>query len=312
MIANKTLLQKISQEANENRPIVCCTIIETSGSTPQVPGAMMLIDHNGAIHGTIGGGCVEAEIRRQGFQMIGGAGSEVVSISLGNDSAGEEGLICGGDMKIAILPISEMRAATPFTTALEDLSKGLATQLRIDVQVDGKPFHYLIPLEPEPMLVIAGAGHIGIELAALAQRLEFAVTVVDTRADYVSAERFPDPVKRVVGEFESIMSEIEINPATYLVIVTRGHKFDQTVLGCVAGKPAKYIGMVGSRRKVQVIIENLITEGLSKADLEKVHAPIGIPINSITVPEIAVSIAGQLIKVRRAAGKQNIEGPFAS
>ena len=304
------LLELVVQEAESSRPVVLCTVVEATGSTPQVPGAMMVIDHKGSLSGTIGGGCVEADVRRRGFELLESRQAELMEISLENDVAGEEGLICGGRMKIAVTPVSERTQIGLIRHVLRELNQGRDAKLRINLEVENRELHYLVPIDPEPKLVIAGAGHIGQELARLALNIGFKVTVVDTRSDFLSRERFPEPIETFAGEFHTVLGTLPIDHCSYVVIVTRGHRFDQTAMVAVAEKPARYIGMIGSRRKVGAIMQNLESEGMSSDALSRVYSPIGVSINSVTVPEIAVSIAAELISVRRSAGKGFVEGPF--
>ena len=130
--------------------------------------------------------------------------------------------------------------------------------------------------------------------------LNFEVVVIDDRPDFASTERFPDSDKIIVQDIAKALREFPIDQSTYVVIVTRGHQHDEEALYSVVDSKARYIGMIGSRRKVKVIFENLIERGVSKEQLQQVYSPIGLDINSETVPEIAISIAAQLVQVRNS------------
>jgi xanthine dehydrogenase accessory factor len=158
---------------------------------------------------------------------------------------------------------------------------------------------YTEDLGPPPVLVIAGAGHVGQALAKLAVDLDFRVDVIDDRAEYASAERFPCVRQRIVAEIEPTLREYPINADTYVVIVTRGHRNDGRALAAVAESAAKYVGLIGSKRKVKTILDDLATQGVDREWLMRVHAPIGLDLGAVTVPEIAVSIAAEIIAVRR-------------
>jgi len=157
---------------------------------------------------------------------------------------------------------------------------------------------YIEPMLPLPTLLIAGAGHVGQAVAQLGKMVDFEVAVVDDRADFASRQRFPDADKIIAGDMGQTLSEFPIDNSTYVVIVTRGHKNDEEALHSVINSDARYIGMIGSKRKIKVIYDNLKEKGVSQKQLSRVHAPIGLDINSQTVPEIAVSIVAQLIQVR--------------
>ncbi len=161
---------------------------------------------------------------------------------------------------------------------------------------------FLEPVFPLAHLVIAGAGHIGQALAHLGSLLSFEVTVIDDRAEFANKERLPDADRIIVADFEKAFKNFSITPDTYLVIVTRGHSHDATVLRrCIASKAA-YVGMIGSARKIRLMRKKFLEEGwATPAQFDRVHAPIGLPIQSKTVEEIAVSIASQLVLVRSRA-----------
>ncbi len=148
-------------------------------------------------------------------------------------------------------------------------------------------------------MLIAGAGHIGQALCRLAFDLDFDVAVLDDRDDLL--ERFiPDPARRVVGPIDETIVAEPIDDGTYIVIVTRGHRHDEQVLKAVAGQPARYIGMIGSRRKVKLTFDELRLTGVPEEALQRVRAPIGLDIGSVTVNELALAIAAQLVEARRA------------
>jgi xanthine dehydrogenase accessory factor len=131
--------------------------------------------------------------------------------------------------------------------------------------------------------------------------MDFDVTVIDDRPDYASADRFPAGVTCRVGEIDHELAQAKIGPSTYAVIVTRGHRNDGRALAAVIHSRAKYIGLIGSKRKVLAIFEDLLSRGVSREVLAKVHAPIGLDVGAVTPGEIAVSIAAELIAVRRGA-----------
>jgi xanthine dehydrogenase accessory factor len=150
-------------------------------------------------------------------------------------------------------------------------------------------------------LIIAGAGHVGRALGKIAGDVGFQLTVIDDRADYACGQWFPG-AKCVVGEIDLELSRCEIDARTYIVIVTRGHKNDGRALAAVVRSPAAYIGLIGSKRKVHTILTDLHAHGVSIEQLARVHAPIGLEISAVTPAEIAVSIAAELIAIRRGRG----------
>jgi xanthine dehydrogenase accessory factor len=155
-----------------------------------------------------------------------------------------------------------------------------------------------LPVLPRCRLVIVGGGHVGKAVGELAADLEFDVWVVDDRPEFVAEERFPRAEKRISGPIDRVLPDLKITPDTYCLIVTRGHSHDQEALFHLVDRGARYVGLIGSKRKIKMIFENLAAEGISREALSKVYAPLGIDIGSQTVPEIAVSICAELVAYR--------------
>jgi len=156
----------------------------------------------------------------------------------------------------------------------------------------------LEPVFREPTVYIFGGGHISEQLAPLVKKVHFRVVVIDDREMFANRGRFPEVDELVVTEFEGCFDQLNVNDSSYIVIVTRGHLYDSFVLEQAIKTNARYIGMIGSKKKISILFQNLKEKGISQKTLEQVHAPIGLEINSETPEEIAVSIAAELIKVR--------------
>ncbi len=158
---------------------------------------------------------------------------------------------------------------------------------------------FLEVVEPTPTLIVVGAGHIAVPLAQMAKLLSFEVIVVDDREKFANRERFPDSDQVIAADFGPTLASLKITRATYIVIITRGHQYDEEALMEVAESPAAYIGMIGSRRRVQAVRDNLAGVGFDPAKVDRVRAPIGLEIGAETPEEIAVSIMAEMIAVRR-------------
>jgi len=158
------------------------------------------------------------------------------------------------------------------------------------------------PLVSEPTLYVFGAGHVSLQIVPLAAQVGFRTVVIDDRPDFADAKKFPEAAEVQQYPFEGVLQQLPVNEASYLVIVTRGHIHDKTVLAQCLKTDAKYIGMIGSRRKIAMVYENLREEGFTQKDIDRVHAPIGIDIGAETPEEIAVSIVAELISVRAGRG----------
>jgi xanthine dehydrogenase accessory factor len=157
---------------------------------------------------------------------------------------------------------------------------------------------FVEPLASEPILYVFGGGHVSLQIVPLAARVGFKVVVVDDRAEFADPNNFPEAWKVHEYPFEGVLDKFPVDESSYFVIVTRGHIHDKTVLSQALRTPAKYVGMIGSRRKRNMIYDALLKEGFTKDDIDRVHAPIGLDIGAETPEEIAVSIVGELIKVR--------------
>lgn len=344
----REIYQKIPELIKTDQVGAYCTVVETKGSTPQKPGSKLLILPNLRNIGTLGGGCVEAEARRQAIGLMQGGVPRLLEFQLDSDYGWDDGLICGGNMKIFIDLPNTYAEAEMFTrlqelnakkvplmsaTVVESGQKGvevgmkmvyatngdrigtlgdrrLETELEIEIvdileqnksslyKINKDVSVFLEPLQPRPTLLIAGAGHVGQALCHLGNWLDFDITIVDDRADYASKERLPEADEIIIGDIAEELHKYPKNHLTYVVIVTRGHQHDESALHSVVESDARYIGLIGSRRKIKLIYDDLLEEGIPIEKLQRVHAPIGLDINSKTVPEIAVSIASQLIQVR--------------
>jgi xanthine dehydrogenase accessory factor len=158
------------------------------------------------------------------------------------------------------------------------------------------------PLTSRPVLYLFGGGHVSLQICPLARRVGFKVVVVDDRAEFADPARWPDAEMVHRMPFAGALGKLPVDESSYLVIVTRGHSHDKTVLEQCLRSRAKYVGMIGSRRKKALIYESLLQEGFTQAELDRVHAPIGLNIGAETPEEIAVSIVAELIQVRAGKG----------
>jgi len=151
----------------------------------------------------------------------------------------------------------------------------------------------------QPPLIIFGAGHLSCHISRYAKSLHFTVTVCDDRAEYANKARFPDADYIIVEDFERVFDKIHVDSNSYIVIVTRGHKYDRMILQQALRTSAKYIGMIGSKRKTLTILKTLHEEGIPDRTLDRVFSPVGISIGAVTPEEIALSIVCELVKIRR-------------
>ena len=236
------------------------TIINVRGSIPSFNTAKMLVRDDGSIVGTIGGGCVEAEVWQAAREVMEQEKPRTLTFNLNQNPKYDTGLVCGGTLEV-----------------------------------------YVEPILPIPVLYIFGAGHVAYNVYKVAKIAGFDVVIVDDRESYANRERFPDAREVIAEDFDQATGKIMPNENSYLVIVTRGHRDDMRVLRWAVQTDARYIGMIGSKRKVISIYKELEKEGLSPSLFDKVMAPVGLEIGAVTPEEIAVSIVAELIACKRNA-----------
>jgi xanthine dehydrogenase accessory factor len=160
-----------------------------------------------------------------------------------------------------------------------------------------------------PKLIVVGAGHIAVPLVEIAKVLDFHVTVIDDRLLYANRERFPDADEVVVGDMAQTLKQMTITPSCYIVLITRGHAYDEPCLRVIVHSQARYIGMIGSRRRIKACFQRFRDEEkIAEEVLERVYAPIGLDIATETPAEIALSILGEVIKVRRGGAAASLSG----
>ncbi|TWT41830.1 putative xanthine dehydrogenase subunit A [Phycisphaerae bacterium RAS1] len=324
----QSTLETLLADADAGRPAALCVILRTRGSTPQAPGAAMLVRADMSTVGTLGGGCVEAEVRKRAFELLQKNKSATLDFKLDHDYGWDDGLICGGRMIVGVMPLCGtgfQPVQAPYhtddpchpTNRCRTLRDAVAAARRrepasfpLHVEEDGRLVEYRVHLEVPPTLLIAGAGHVGHALARLALELDFHVVVIDDRADILSPQRFPDPIERRVSDIAATLASWPLDAGSYVVIVTRGHQHDHQALDAVIRRPARYLGLIGSRRKSLMILRDLEQAGVPADRLARVHTPIGLDIGAVTVSEIAVSIAAELVKMRREATPKLVEGPL--
>jgi xanthine dehydrogenase accessory factor len=234
------------------------TIVQVNGSIPSFASAKMLVRDDGSIAGTIGGGCVEAEVWTAARDVIDTERPRTLNFNLSQDVAHDNGLICGGQLSIFVEPVI-----------------------------------------PQPRAYIFGAGHISKSISQIAAIAGFASVVVDDREQFANRERFPEAGEVFADEYERVFPQLEVNASSYIVIVTRGHRDDMRVLRWAVATGARYIAMIGSKRKTLTVVAELEKEGIPHEAFARVSAPMGLSIGAVTPEEIAVSVVAEMIATRR-------------
>jgi len=295
--------QQLVAAAEGSSRFVLGIIAGAKGSTPQKRGAKALFFEDGRIAGTLGGGCLEAEVRQRAFDTLRSGDPAHFELILDHDFGWDDGLICGGKVVCILLPAARNERA--LWQALARRDKALTWEVRADFSLglvsgaDATTRLYRETVLPPEQLWIAGAGHIARAVAPLAEQLDFAVSVFDDRADLANLGFFPAATRLRVDYWEKLLEEDLPASPTLGLVVTRGHQHDAMALSKWIKKPFTFLGMIGSKRKKRIIFSHFLDEGIATPEqLEAVACPVGLPIGGISVNEIAVSIVAQFVQNR--------------
>jgi len=235
------------------------TIVHSNGSIPSFESSRMLVREDGSTAGTVGGGCVEADVWAAAKEVMEKEAPKKLVFHLNNEASYDSGLICGGTVEVFVEPIL-----------------------------------------PQPVVYLFGGGHVSTAVAKAAHLAGFGIAVVDDREAFANTQRFP-MAQEIYTTYEAAFEKLQPNGASYVVIVTRGHKEDMRVLAWAVRTKARYVGMIGSKRKVMSVYKALEKEGYRREEFERVFAPMGLEIGALSPEEIAISIVAELVATRRNA-----------
>jgi xanthine dehydrogenase accessory factor len=302
--------EQIAQALAGGEPFALGIISGIKGSSPQKQGAKALFFADGRIVGTLGGGCLEAEIQDRARRALRTGQPATFDLILDHDFGWDDGLICGGKVSGLILPRAAEAAEVwqQLVTRDQILTWGVRDDFAIQLEMaddSDTGWFYRETVAPPCALWIAGSGHVAQAAAPLALSLDFQVTVFDDRPSLANRQFFPEGTQFRVGPWESLLEEPFPTTPTFGLIVTRGHQRDALVLARWIRQPFAFLGMIGSRRKARLIFDQFIADGIATAAaLARVSCPVGLEIDSRSVPEIAVSIMAQYIQQRAAVLRQ--------
>lgn len=340
-----------SDEIQSGNEMVVATVVKTSGSTPQKPGAKLLVRADGSGVGTLGGGCVEGDIWFASSQLLkSGGAAEMRDYELNEDLAAQDGLVCGGTMYFLLDPIRKPDATKDFNdeviaayeggapVAVASLMKvpegselSVGTKLLVrengstsgtlgDEKLDASAMnearrlmamgkndyitsesgaeYFIEAYTTPPTLVLAGGGHVSKAISNIAASLGFRIFVIDDREEFSNPDRFPEAEQTVVSDYGSAFEKLPIGTNSFVVIATRGHRYDASATAAAMRTPASYVGLLGSKRKTILIFEELFSEGFTMEEVQSVRSPIGLNISARTPEEIALSIMAEIVGFR--------------
>lgn len=343
----REIYARMAELEREGRRFAVATVVRTTGSTPQVVGAKLLVDDLGRLVGTLGGGCVEGDAFVEAKRVIETNEPSLREYELTEDLAWDTGLVCGGTMWISIEPgervlrfagrdlLGDVLVASSggdpvaLATLMRRRGKDVVPAGRLFVEQDGAGGGTLgdhaldrrardaaldalrqgtartivlddeteLLVEPiigKPHLVIVGGGHVGLAISKLAVQLDYEVTVVDDRPEFANRDRFAGVHDVVNMDMVKALESLPIGWNSFVVIATRGHKLDAHCLRAAVKTNARYVGLLGSKRKTILIADMLRSEGVSEDRIRAVHAPVGLDLGGRTPAEIALSVMAEL------------------
>ena len=318
--------EQLAAALAENQPFTLALISGIKGSSPQRIGAKALFFQDGRIVGTLGGGCLEAEVHARAQRALKTGEAATFEMLLDHDFGWDDGLICGGSVTGLILPRAaaaaelwrKLAAVTEpvrwgvkkdFSVALVAESSdecrvtsggnALSPATRHSSLVTKSDWLYQETVSPPCAFWIAGSGHVAQAVAPLALQLEFDVTVFDDRPGLANHQFFPEAVHLRVGGWHELLKASLPKPPAFGLIVTRGHQHDALVLTEWIHRPFIFLGMIGSRRKVRMIRQQFLKQNIATAEqFDRIACPVGLDIHAQSTPEIAVSVLAQFIQKR--------------
>ena len=345
------VFQEAEKQLKLKRPFIVSTVIKTKGSTPQKPGAKLLVSSSGDGTGTLGGGCVEGDIWFESEELIKNKGSAFSrDYVLNEDLAANDGLVCGGTMYFLLDPLYQSDFSSKYVSEINNAYSGgpavlISTLIKpsIDnalpvgsklfirengslegtlgsteadslslikseelmglgnneyvVARDGTEF-FLEAYTSPPQVILVGGGHVSKAISPLVHNLGFRVTVTDDRSEFANKERFSEAENILVASPEEAFNKLKVNKNTYILIATRGHKYDNSALEMAVNTSARYVGLLGSKRKAILILRELIDKGISIERVRQIRSPAGLNIHARTPDEIAISIVSEMLLFR--------------
>jgi xanthine dehydrogenase accessory factor len=275
------LLQESARRAHAREAFVLCTVTSTARSVPRDAGAKMLVAPDGSIAGSVGGGPLEAVVIAEAKQLLKDGGEACER---------RFALTTAGDAAEPLPPHAP--------TLTEERERSIGDEL--GMKCGGEVSVFLDVIRPTPRLILYGAGHVGERVASIAGEIGLATVVVDDRKNFVTRERFPKAIEvRCEDLGRDPLGGLSPDAQDFVVILTRCHALDEGVLEAALGTRARYVGLIGSRRKVAVILRNIARRsGRDPREDPRLHAPIGLKLGDKTPGEIAISILAELLLLK--------------
>ncbi|MGH7904168.1 MAG: XdhC family protein [Candidatus Dormibacteraceae bacterium] len=305
--------------------IALATVVETWGSSPRPIGSRMAVTRSGRMAGSVSNGCIESDVFEEAQQVLRSGSPRLVPYGVADDVAFEAGLACGGHVEVFIQPLASahlrlldlLEAEHPVTLRTNlvsgeaDLAEGAEGELPARAGDE-----FVEPFPRPAQMVIVGASHIAIPLHRLARLMGYRVIVVDARARFATAERFPEADEIIVAWPDEALGRLRLDRSSHVVILTHDPKFDLPALRAILRGEVGYIGAIGSRKTNANRFQSLREEGFTEAELAQVHGPIGLDLGGRGAEETALGIMAEVTATRHGASgapmRLPVPGPPAS
>lgn len=313
----------------ETEPVVIATIVKVIGSAPREVGAKMAICQDGSIIGTVGGGAGEGKVIQAALSVLKTEEKQLVEIDLTGTPGKDIQGVCGGKVQLWLEKWSGKKAISLTNKILELFNSGKSSKLVTPFTQNTQPYligdrnslqkidnffiqhgrladcpydlsSFIETIHPPPILLIVGGGHVALALAKTASFAGFQIAVQDDRPEFITPKRFPQAVI-LSQSIDEALDRFATHQQLYIALVTRGYPQDIAALRAILQRPLayQYIGAIGSSKRIHMIQQALHQQGMFLEKTPNFYAPIGLDIGALTPEEIAISICGELIKVRR-------------
>lgn len=333
----------INNYLDKEKSGVLATVIERTGSAPRDVGAKMFIGEDRKTFGTVGGGLLESKAYQEALSIMHTGTSKTYSISMDAVRIDADDMLCGGNVTILLEPATKkyQNLYRQITALQEKRQRGLIlTNFSTDIfsktlldqagnitgDIPGPEMVQRVQeflYERQPMLLdgyfidpvtisfplyIFGAGHVSQRISQIAKTADFYITVIDDRKEFANSERFPNADAVMVADIHDAFCCLDFTGNEFVIIATRSHEYDAIIIREALSHNTRYIGMIGSKRKVKIILDSIRDEGFDESALKRIHAPVGIPINAETPQEIAISIVAELVKTKNSPHTSKVGG----
>jgi xanthine dehydrogenase accessory factor len=310
----RDVLDTLERWLADGKRVATATVVKTERSAPRAPGAVLAVAESGEVAGSVTGGCVEPAVYEEARAVLAGERPRLVTYGIADEEAFEVGLPCGGTVHIFV-DLAERDIVERIAAAVRE-ERAVSLEVRVAGERAGEKRLvsdgametglasdevFVASFAPRPAMYVFGAVDHAAAVARVGRLLGYRVTVCDARARFATPERFPEVDELVVEWPDRFLARAPVDERTVICVLTHEQKFDVPLLKVALGTPAGYIGAMGSRRTNAARAERLKEQGLSEADLARIHAPIGLDIGSRTPEEVAVAVGAEIVQTFRGA-----------